>query len=291
MARPGQRDADAGRVAGATPQQALQPVSALQSDRALQPDPSRDPALDALRAAGAQRMDPARFRYLEALERRSAALPGAALQQRLVRLLADAVATYRVQWDAHCVEAAQLAAQLVLRYPQAAAAVGRLQAGPDLRGLRQLGSRLAAEQRHRNGPLAQLLRHLVGQQQQGGEPIFAAPGTPGHDPAAPAHFAAAVPMPELRTVQRDRDTWARLRLDEQLARSQQQAPDNPGPLNSHLLALRALRAMHELSPAYLSRFAAQVEALMWLDGAKVRPPAAAAGPKAGGRKGVARRSA
>ncbi|MCZ4317108.1 DUF2894 domain-containing protein [Comamonadaceae bacterium G21597-S1] len=237
---------------------------------ATQAEPSPDPTLDALRASGAQRMDPARFRYLEALERRSALRYGAALQRQLERQLAGAVAAYRARWEADRAELAQYVSVVLQRHPQAAPAVRRLHAESDLRALRRLADRLDAEQQRRDGPLAQLLRRLDG---QGASDAPAAGTREARQPDTADASADAAPLTELKTVQRFRDTWERLRVDEQLARSLQQAPDNPGPLNSHLLVLRALRSLQDLSPAYLSRFVAQAEALMWLDGAGPRKAA------------------
>jgi hypothetical protein len=83
---------------------------------------------------------------------------------------------------------------------------------------------------------------------------------------------------ELRTLRHFRDTWTGLRVHRQMARSQEQAPENPGPLNSHLLVLRTLRRMQEIAPAYLEQFMAHAEALMWLDQARPRGlPATAKG--------------
>ncbi len=256
MPRTNRHDADAGPPADDVPELA-----------APQPELSPDPALAVLRAAGAQRMDPVRFCYLEALERRLAAQSGTALRQRLARQLAEAVAAYGAQWDADRAELEQRMPGVLQRHPQAGPAVRRLHAESDLRALRQLEARLEAEQQRRNGPLAELLRRLDGQ----GVPDDApSPGAPARKPDTPIPAPDAPPMADLKTVRLYRDTWARLRLDEQLARSLQQAPDNPGPLNSHLLVLRALRSLQDLSPAYLSRFVAQAEALMWLDGAGPR---------------------
>lgn len=273
-------DADAGPSADDAPE--------LLASQPPQPELPPDPALEALRASGAQRMDPVRFRYLEAMERRCAAQPGAALQERLARQLAESVAAYRAQWDAERAELERLVPGVLQRHPQAEPALRRLHAESDLRALRRLAARLDAEQQRRNGPLAELLRRLDGQ----GEPDASnAPvtRTQARVPNASAPPAATAPMADLKTVQRFRETWARLRVDEQLARSQQQAPDNPGPLNSHLLVLRALRSLQDLSPAYLSRFVAQAEALMWLDGAGVRKPAASGGAPVRGRAGRRRK--
>ena len=83
------------------------------------------------------------------------------------------------------------------------------------------------------------------------------------------------PATELRALSEFRSTWARLGVERQLSRSQASVPGNPGPLNSQLLVLRSLRLMQEISPAYLGRFMAHVETLMWLDRAtapRVAPP-------------------
>lgn len=111
------------------------------------------------------------------------------------------------------------------------------------------------------------------------------PGTPG-----------AAPPAELRAVRDFGATWARLRLDQQLQRAQDQQPGNAGPLNSHRLVLQALQQLRQLSPAYLQRFMAHAEALLWLERAAVEPPArrpgrgaeqAALTPPAAGRPAAA----
>ena len=64
--------------------------------------------------------------------------------------------------------------------------------------------------------------------------------TPGVAPAPTSHgawTAAKAAAPELRALRLYKNTWARLAVDQQLARSLAQVPDNPGPLNSQLLVL------------------------------------------------------
>ena len=72
-------------------------------------------------------------------------------------------------------------------------------------------------------------------------------------------------QPELKALQHVRDTWTRLDADRRLTQSLAAVPGNAGPLNSHHLMHRALSEMRELSPAYLHRFMAYVDALFWLD--------------------------
>ncbi len=85
--------------------------------------------------------------------------------------------------------------------------------------------------------------------------------------------AAAAPSPptELKAVQQFAGTWARLRVDQQLQRSVVRQPDNAGPLNSQRLMLQTLQALRSLSPAYLQRFMAHADALLWLEDRSAGP--------------------
>lgn len=217
-----------------------------------------DPGIAALRERGAHRLDPSRFRYLEALERRAGVHQGA-LGRTLDRQLAQVVTAYGEQYAAAVRDIDQAIPVLIQHHPQAAPELRRLHADGDVRAVRRLAARLEAEPR--STPLADLVRHIDG--------LNAALGQIRPQPSGATQSDTAA-LAELKTVQRFRDTWTRLRVDDQLARSQEKVPENPGPLNSHLLVQRALRRMQELSPAYLGRFMAQVEALSWLDHAVLR---------------------
>ena len=70
---------------------------------------------------------------------------------------------------------------------------------------------------------------------------------------------------ELRSVRRFRETWGRMAAEDQVDRAVGRGPENAGPLNSHGLVLRSLALMRDLSPDYLRRFMAHVDALLWLD--------------------------
>lgn len=102
------------------------------------------------------------------------------------------------------------------------------------------------------GPLAGLLQHMARH---------------AHGQASTARGAT---LPTARPAEPQalnyfRTTWAKLKLAQQLSRSLAQQPQNAGPLNSHRLVLRSLQMMREISPAYLGRFMAYVEALQWLN--------------------------
>ena len=192
--------------------------------------PSLSHALDALRARGVERFDPVRFRFIEALARRSGDHQGAArrvLDDKLARL----VAAYERDATVDATE------------PAPADTSCRIDAAPPRSALAELvdliGRRAAAPS---EGP-----GHDTRQAQH-------AASDPGR-PASLAHDA----LPYFR------QTWARLSVEQRLAQSRSALPDNAGPLNSHHLVHRALTSMRELAPAYLDRFIAYADALLWME--------------------------
>ncbi len=88
--------------------------------------------------------------------------------------------------------------------------------------------------------------------------------------AAPAHAAppqtVVTTLPrELKTVRESRATWARLSVDRQLSEAMKQGPQNAGPINSHMLVLRSLALMQDISPGYLSHIVSYVDTLLALN--------------------------
>jgi hypothetical protein len=81
---------------------------------------------------------------------------------------------------------------------------------------------------------------------------------------------------ELASVRGFRQAWARGRTLDQVELALVRKPANAGPLNSHALVLQALSLMRDLSPDYLRRFVAGVEALQWLERASGQLPRDAA---------------
>lgn len=223
-------------------------------------------AIAALRARGAARLDTLRFHQIEALARR---LPSQrdALWHRLQDRLDALIRSCAAGLQQSSAEAERIAEPLVLRFPAAAAQIRRCQAEQGPRGLRRLAMRLDAQSALT--PLAELVRQM---HPTGSTP---APNDSHALPSAPT---------ELKTLRQFRDTWSRLNVAQQLSRSQQQAPENPGPLNSHGLVLRALQQMQALSPNYLEHFLSRVQALMWLEQAAAAAPA----PGRSGRRDAGR---
>ena len=204
--------------------------------------------IDALRARGADRLDPVRFRFIEALARRSAAEQGDA-RRVLDGRLATVLDEYTARFDQTQTRAGETLACTAAQFPDAADRLEAIYRTGNFRELRQFIASL--QDRYRARPLPDLLSHIR-----------------QHSPQnLPVNGAgeALKPREELTALAYFRNTWSRLKVDQQLARALAQAPENAGPLNSHLLVLQSLKLMRDISPEYLRRFMAYADALLWLD--------------------------
>lgn len=121
-------------------------------------------------------------------------------------------------------------------------------------GLADGRTSLAAKPGPHQGPVGELLvylnSHSVAEKAQAWQQETASP--------APAY-------PELPAIDYFQKTWERLRTRRQLQTSQEQVPDNAGPLNSSNLVHRSLSLMREVSPGYLQHFLTYVDTLSWLE--------------------------
>jgi hypothetical protein len=112
------------------------------------------------------------------------------------------------------------------------------------------------EPRPAPGPLAALTQHLHAR---------AHAQTQAASPVGSGLMADGDPATDSPSVQRFRETWAHIATEHQVARAAARAPDNAGPLNSHMLVLRSLALMQDLSPDYLRRFVSHLDTLLWLE--------------------------
>lgn len=176
--------------------------------------PDVQATLAAWRERAADRLDPVRFRFIEALARRSADHSGEVrvhLDHKLSKLLqAYGADVERAESGAHDSPA------------------------------------VATPNDPPAQPLAELMAYIAGQ----------ASGDTAHQPSS---------YPELPVIDYFRETWSKVSTNRQLRQSQEDVPENAGPLNSSHLAHRALSLMRELSPGYLRQFLSYVDALSWME--------------------------
>lgn len=70
---------------------------------------------------------------------------------------------------------------------------------------------------------------------------------------------------ELKSVKVFRQSIRHYKIDKIIARAISVSPENPGPYNSHMLAIKAMTRMQDLSPQYLRRLSGYIETLLWLE--------------------------
>ncbi|PIT81761.1 DUF2894 domain-containing protein [Limnohabitans sp. 15K] len=166
------------------------------------------PDLDAMRAAGAARVDAVGWHYIETLANRTQAQSGPA------RLLLHAKLQEALQrFNARMTTAAQTHA--------------------------------ASEPLP--SPLATLLQDMG--------PKTAPPGS-GKTAGWPS---------ENPRIQAFKKQLSQISVQKQVTQAIAQAPQNAGPINSHMLVLRSLGLMRDISPDYLNRFMAHVDTLLCLE--------------------------
>lgn len=200
--------------------------------------------LDAWREGGADRVDPVRFRFLQAMAGRSAVLDGLA-RQLLDERLAGHLNAYAQLLDADADADADAG-------PEAGA-----DAGPDAEPSAERNAPLPAEPAN-DAPsaLAGLLAYLADPS------LNTTDGEPDWNRDA---LGLRDAYPDVQMLEYFRAVWSRVSADRQVRQSQQQVHKNAGPLNSNQLVHRALSLMRELSPGYLQQFLSYTDALMWME--------------------------
>lgn len=91
---------------------------------------------------------------------------------------------------------------------------------------------------------------------------------PPHASHSPQSLPAASPLARHRESPRVRQFRKQLRqisVQKQVSKAIAQAPQNAGPINSHMLVLRALGVMRDISPDYLQRFMTHLDTLLCLE--------------------------
>jgi hypothetical protein len=180
----------------------------------------------ALRESGACLLDPLRFHYFEVLIARAQVQQGR-VKSILENKLALAVAEFRLRL-------AQM--QLIVQQQSQSAAEDRIAA------------------QYKPGPRGESLGELV---------LSIAQAVPEKGRLGLHETIAS--GPDLKSVRLFRNTWSKLSADKQLNAALDQAPKNAGPINSHMLVLRSLALMREISPDYLSRFISYADTLVYLE--------------------------
>lgn len=208
-------------------------------------------ALACLRAAGAQQFDPVRWHFMEALATRALAHDGS-VRRVLDAKLAQALAAFQERFDQARADAEEAVARNAAQYPAADDDLRRLLGAGDFNQLRRFIATLnSGGERATLGALVRRLEQHAAQ-----------------TPDAPLEVNAGS-RSELKTIRNFRNVWSKLSADKRVAQALEQAPADAGPINSHMLVLRSLAVMRDISPDYLNRFMAYADALLCLDHCEV----------------------
>lgn len=174
------------------------------------------PDLDALRAAGAARVDAVGWHYIETLAKRTQAQSGLAqvmLQTKLQAALQ--------RFEARMNTASERPTSPTTSPPSAPPPMP--------------------------SPLAALLKDM------------------GPQSAPQAHGQPRAWQAEKPRIQQFKKQLSQISVQKQVTQALAQAPQNAGPINSHMLVLRSLGVMREISPDYLNRFMGYIDTLLCLD--------------------------
>jgi hypothetical protein len=225
--------------------------------------------ITALLDSGAQRFDPVRFCYIEAMARR-------ALDQAepVARMTEDKALAALHQYRTDLLVAQEEAAAMVVRatadFPDAANNVQQLFEHYQFRAIKQLMSRL----RRQNIPglVAELTSQVTQSEGPAGDTAAAESfddilRQQENDVVTAMSESAAVTnnVSELKSVRHFRQSLEKISIDKLVARAMKEVPEDAGPLNPQMLVIRSLTTMRELSPQYLNRFVSYMDTLLWLE--------------------------
>lgn len=286
-------------VDGVDAADAVEPIDAVQAAHAVDTAGAADAAdaagvdvptlaaqatLDAWGDSGADRLDPVRFRFLQAMARRTAPLQGLARQQledKLdTHLRAYAQLLEEVEPDASTMdsaEASEPASPPASHRPSHRPSHPSSPHSPHPASTSAEASPAAsATPQSAPAALTELLAYLT------------YPDAPDNDPTWDRDaLGLREAYPDVQMLEYFRGVWSRVSADRQVRQSQEQVHKNAGPLNSNQLVHRALSLMRELSPGYLQQFLSYTDALMWMEQIHA---ATAPAPKENTRSGAAKKT-
>ena len=75
----------------------------------------------------------------------------------------------------------------------------------------------------------------------------------------------STPLPRLKAGVAYQQFQHQQRVDHFIDSAFNETPENPGPLNPEILAIKLLRQINDVSPAYISRYVGYFETLQWLE--------------------------
>jgi len=246
--------------------------------------------LDTLAGEHTDRHDPVRFGYIQALARR-ASQQRESVAQSLLSKAEQALDRYQSDWQAARQEAqatlndiGQLSsesgslAEILFtqgefkKLPPLKEQLLRQQAQQlSLKDLTELTQSINATAQAESEADKQLtFDELLQQQEQttleelGGDLTNKREGSPANSDSGQL---------ELQSMKHYREAMKYHNIDQLVNRAINEGPENPGPLNPQMLAIKSLSKMRDCSEQYSRRFASYIDTLLWLEKAGSKLPA------------------
>jgi len=216
-------------------------------------------AVSELAEQGAQHFESYRFAYIETMLRRSLATKPNIIPL-LISKLQLALTEYQADFETAQDQAATVLENIKRQFPNSHEAANTLYEKAHFSALNTCFTKL--ECNSHQSELATLTK-LISQNKTASDEL--------HDNTSFADLlhqqgGSSNSVSELKAVRRLRESWEQYSAEQVVTQSIKDGPENPGPINPHMLAIRSLSNMRELSPHYLKRFIEYVDTLFWLDG-------------------------
>jgi len=247
--------------------------------------------LDTLSGEHADRHDPVRFGYIQALARR-ASQQRERVAQNLLSKAEQALALYQTDWQAARTQAQATLNDINQLSSESGALAETLFTQGEFKKLAPLKEQLLRQQAHQLSlkDLIELTQsidagaqaeqdedkqltfdELLHQQEQasqleliGDSAGSAAASTPGINRGSG--------QLELQSMKHYREAMKYHNIDQLVNRAINEGPENPGPLNPQMLAIKSLSKMRDCSEQYSRRFATYIDTLLWLEKAGAKLP-------------------
>ena len=203
--------------------------------------------IDSLRLAGADKFDPVHLHFIDVLAHRTDAHQGS-VKRILDGKLAKALMAFKERFEQAQCGARDSIDQITPQFPLAVAELNGLLKAGDFSGVKRVIASL--KKSDHCVTLGDLARDLAQHSLENVTGSFVGNGAQ---------------QSELNTTEYFRNTWSKLSSDRRVTQALAQAPQNPGPINSHMLVLRSLALMRDISPDYLNQFTSYVDTLLGLD--------------------------
>jgi hypothetical protein len=238
-------------------------------------------SLAILKEQGADRFDPVCFRFIESMLSRSDT-QRAAVSSILERKALKAIADFQIRFNCARNETKKTIEQASDLPAESLDRLQQLFDSCQFREAQRLAGRFSRHKKQsaqEKDSLAALGKHLLADKEL-------APGnthTPAFeellrqqentlirsltDTTDSASQQGAQRSDELKAIRQLRKSRNKQRSEKRLNQAKARSPENPGPLNPQMLAIRSLSTMHELSPHYLNRFTSYIDTLLWLESA------------------------